>query len=280
MVSIACKKGTAIVLGALSIVLLTNADEVVTDTVVTITNATARIQTLGGVVYDGVKIKRVDADKIVFAHSKGLATVAFEELPNELRAKYGYSKDKAAAAKKDRELAESLIRERRALASKLETIKRALLLMKVKKTYGSHIPHKNGFIATSEQLYDEEGVPSGGNTSKSGLAYISEVDVRSMAQEEDWSAFVAPVGLEVFNGKRLRQYTANPAEFIKSISGNPTTVERYYQSVKRNYEVHKARTSAMQRDRQRREAEEKSRRHAESLERQMENSFDRLNRGF
>jgi Superinfection immunity protein len=55
------------------------------------------ITTLNGTVYHDARVTTVDPDGLHVAHRFGVAKIPFEELPEDLRTKYHYDKQKAAA---------------------------------------------------------------------------------------------------------------------------------------------------------------------------------------
>jgi len=72
-----------------------------------------KLVTLHGNEYYKVKVTKVDASHIVILHKKGVTQIPFEELPEEIREKYGYSIDKSLTAKKQLENERSIRNEKR-----------------------------------------------------------------------------------------------------------------------------------------------------------------------
>ena len=79
------------------------------------------LTTLNGKKYTGVTVTRVEGDAIAINHDDGTARVFFADLPPELRTKYGYDPNKAAAAAAQR--AEAMARQREIDAKNMEAEK-------------------------------------------------------------------------------------------------------------------------------------------------------------
>jgi len=82
------------------------------------------LTTLNGKTFEAVTIKRVDPDGLIILHKEGVAKVLFTDLAEELRIKYGYDAQKAAAfqaAQKEAQAAEAArqAKERAAESEKL-----------------------------------------------------------------------------------------------------------------------------------------------------------------
>lgn len=87
---------------------------------------TRTITTLGGKVYTGAKVTKVEPGAITVLHDSGIARIALRELPEELRAEFGYDAERAAeyeAAKREENAA--------ILKSREEAYRRAKLRMRV-----------------------------------------------------------------------------------------------------------------------------------------------------
>ncbi len=76
---------------------------------------------LSGKKYLGVTVTRVEGDAIAISHADGIARVFFADLPPELRTKYGYDPNKAAAATAQR--AAAMTRQREIDAKNIEAEK-------------------------------------------------------------------------------------------------------------------------------------------------------------
>ena len=79
------------------------------------------LTTLSGKKYLGVTVTRVEGDAIAISHADGIARVFFADLPPDLRTKYGYDPNKAAAAIAQR--AEAMARQRVIDAKNIEAEK-------------------------------------------------------------------------------------------------------------------------------------------------------------
>ena len=79
------------------------------------------LTTLSGKKYTGVTVTRVEGDAIAISHADGIARVSLADLPAELRTKYGYDPNKAAAAITQR--AEATARQREIDAKNMEAEK-------------------------------------------------------------------------------------------------------------------------------------------------------------
>ena len=79
------------------------------------------LTTLSGKKYLGVTVTRVEGDAIAISHADGIVRVSFADLPPELRTKYGYDPNKAAAAIAQR--AEAMARQREIDAKNIEAEK-------------------------------------------------------------------------------------------------------------------------------------------------------------
>jgi hypothetical protein len=66
------------------------------------------LTTLSGETYKRVKVTKVDKSHIVIMHKKGIIQIPLEDLPIEIREKYGYNLKDSLAAKRDLGLARSL----------------------------------------------------------------------------------------------------------------------------------------------------------------------------
>lgn len=91
------------------------------------------LTTLGGKTYEGVALKRVDPDGLLIVHKDGVTKVLFIDLPEEMRARYGYDSKKAAAFQDDQKAAQAEQAKRQAKERAAEVEKKSEKNMKAKQ---------------------------------------------------------------------------------------------------------------------------------------------------
>jgi hypothetical protein len=67
------------------------------------------ITTLSGVKYQSARVTRIEPDAVSVTHRFGVARIPFSDLPEDIRRKYGYNPQQAAAAVKQGEAARPFI---------------------------------------------------------------------------------------------------------------------------------------------------------------------------
>ena len=84
------------------------------------------LTTLSGEKYTGVTVKRVEADSLSISHDDGLAKIPFTDLSDEVRKKYNYDPQKAAAFMKQKADAAAQ-RQQAAVAAQIQAERDAIV---------------------------------------------------------------------------------------------------------------------------------------------------------
>ena len=100
---------------------------------------TGELTTLSGKKYETVALKRIDPDGLSIVHKDGAAKVMFIDLSEELRIKYGYDVQKAAAFQAAQKTAQTAQAERQAKEQAAEAEKQAEEKRKAKQHAKFHL---------------------------------------------------------------------------------------------------------------------------------------------
>ena len=173
------------------------------------------LTTLNGKKYTGVTVTRVEGDAIAINHDDGTARVYFADLPPELRTKYGYDPNKAAAAAAQR--AEAMARQREIDAKNMEAEKqlKAAPFQQAEKEQATKMEAAE---KARQSLESAKKTPGAGTSDGSGLN-------KAGATGELYGIFgsvlqVTPEGLLVKHGHRGGGTKAPKGEIV-FLSGYP-----------------------------------------------------------